>query len=151
VVPFLQRANLVSDPPPCDLAPYLAKIVEAAGDRIKTAGDILEYRDFFTPDDQLAYDEKAFDKRIRGAAEATGLLTKVRERLAVIEPFSAANLEAMVHDLVKSENIQIGNLIHPMRLAMTGKSVGFGLFETLEILGRERCLGRIERGLARAR
>jgi len=36
-----------------------------------------------------------------------------------------------------------------VRVAVTGKAVGFGMFETLEILGRERCLARIERALAR--
>jgi glutamyl-tRNA synthetase len=149
VVPFLQKANRVSDPPPCDLAPYLTRIVEAAGDRIKTAGDILEYRDFFTPDEELPYDEKAFDKRIRNVAESVEILKKFRAALAVVEPFAADSLETLVHDFVAAQNVQIGQLIHPLRLAVTGKSVGFGLFETLAILGRERCLARMDRAVSR--
>jgi glutamyl-tRNA synthetase len=149
VVPFLKRASLASDPPSCDLAPYLTRIVEAAGDRIKTAGDILEYRDFFTPDEQLVYDEKAFDKRIRGDSEAVGLLGKLRARLAAVEPFTSESLETLIHDFVAAEGIQIGQIIHPLRLAVTGKTVGFGLFETLAILGRPRCLARIDRAIAR--
>ena len=51
----MQRAGLVADPPPCDTAPYVTRILEAAGDRVKVAGDILDYDDFFVADDQLRY------------------------------------------------------------------------------------------------
>ena len=68
----------------------MTEIVRAAGDRIKVAGDILDYPDFFVPDDQLPYDETAFEKRIRKPPEAAGLLRKFRERLAAAEPFDAA-------------------------------------------------------------
>jgi glutamyl-tRNA synthetase len=149
LVPFLQRAGLVADPPPCEVAPYLTQIAQAAGDRIKTAGDILEFRDFFTSDERLVYDEKAFDKRIRGAPEAAGLLTKFRARLADAEPFTAENIERVLQDFIAAEGIPIGPFIHPLRLAVTGKTVGFGLFETLAILGRERCLARIDLALKR--
>ena len=44
VLPFLQQAGYVANPPPCDTAPQLTRILESAGDRIKVAGDIL--RDF---------------------------------------------------------------------------------------------------------
>src|SRR6185369_10616733 len=65
LIPYLQQAGLLSKPVDCDVGPVLAKIVEAAGDRIKVYGDILNYVDFFTADDKLAYDEDAFTKRIR--------------------------------------------------------------------------------------
>ena len=65
MLPFLQKAGLVSDPPPCDIGPKLTRIIEASGDRLKIAGDILAYADFFfVPDDLLTYDEKDFDKRV---------------------------------------------------------------------------------------
>ncbi len=75
VVPFLQAAKLVPDPPPCDTAPYVTRIVEAAGDRVKVAGDILDFDDFFVADDELRFDESALDKRLRkpaGGARTTG-------------------------------------------------------------------------------
>ena len=71
VVPFLQRAKLVADPPPCDTAPYVTRILEAAGDRVKVAGDILDFDDFFVADDQLQFDEAALDKRLRKPAGST--------------------------------------------------------------------------------
>jgi glutamyl-tRNA synthetase len=148
VLPFLQKVGCVADPPPCDTAPYLTKIVEAAGDRIKIAGDILDYADFYVADDKLIYDEKAFEKRINKPADARSLLAKFKEELATVEPFAARSLEAALKRFVESEDIKIGQIIHALRVAVTGKGVGFGMFETLEILGRDRCLNRIERALA---
>jgi glutamyl-tRNA synthetase len=45
--------------------------------------------------------------------------------------------------------VQIGQIIHVLRVAVTGKAVGLGMFETLEILGRQSVLARIEQALAR--
>ncbi len=125
------------------------RIVEAAGARIKVAGDVLDYSDFFTADEELSYDEKAFDKRLRKPPEAAGLLRKYRDRLAAAECFDAASLEEGLGRFVESEGIKVGQVIHAIRVAVTGKAVGFGLFETLSILGKERCLARIDRALTR--
>jgi glutamyl-tRNA synthetase len=149
LVPYLQRAGVVSDPPSCDLAPKLGRIIEAAGDRIKVAGDVLDYADFFLPADRVPYDEAAFDKRIKQPAEAAGLLAAFRDRLKTQEPFDAPALERLLHDFVAAEGIQAGQIIHALRVALTGKAVGFGLFDCLAIVGREDCVARIDRALAR--
>ena len=147
VLPYLQKVAAVSSPPPCDVADKLSSILTAAGDRIKVAGDILEYTDFFTADGQLPYDEKAFEKRLRKPEEAVVLLKDFRDQLANVDPFDAATIDKLLHDFVESKGIKIGQIIHAVRVAATGKAVGFGVFETLEILGRERALARIDRAL----
>ncbi len=144
-LPYLQKAGLAD----ASALPTVAAIVKAAGDRLKVAGDILDYADFFTPDDQLPYDEAAFDKRLRKPPEAAPLLRKFRDRLAVIEPFDHAALDAEMQQFVESEKIKIAQIIHALRLAVTGKAIGFGMFETLAILGKQRSLARIDRSLAR--
>src|SRR3954465_11601311 len=78
-VQFLKRAKLISDPPSCDTAPYVTKILEAAGDRVKVAGDVLDFDDFFMPDARGKYEDAAFDKRIRKPANARELLAKYRD------------------------------------------------------------------------
>jgi glutamyl-tRNA synthetase len=150
VVPFLQRAKLVADPPPCDTAPYVTQLLQAAGDRLKVAGDILDFDDFFVADDALRFDAAALDKRLRKAATAVELLTKYRSELETVEPFTAERLEQMTHEFVASQGVKIGDIVHAVRVAVTGKAVGFGLFDTLAILGRERCLARIDRALVLA-
>jgi glutamyl-tRNA synthetase len=149
VLPFLQRAGLVTSPPPCDIAPKLTRIVEAASNRIKTSGDILSFTDFFAPDDQLAYDEDAFTKRVR-PAESVELLKTYRTVLATFEPFEPAPLEQFTQEFIASQGKKIGDIVHPLRVALTGKGVGLGLFDTLAILGRESSLKRIDLAVQRA-
>jgi glutamyl-tRNA synthetase len=142
---FLQKAGIAD----ARALPTVTAIIEAAGDRIKVAGDILDYTDFFTPDERLPIDEAAFDKRLRKPPEAAPLLRKFRDRLAVVDPFDARTLEGEMQKFIDSEGIKVAQIIHALRFAVTGKSVGFGMFETLAILGRDRSLARIDRALGR--
>jgi glutamyl-tRNA synthetase len=150
-LPYLEATLLLTPPPTDEDRGYVGRIVRAAGDRIKVAGDILEYSDFFTPDDQLLYDQRAFEKRLQKPDEASGLLTEYRERLAVLDAFDAFTAESLETDMrsyAEEKEIKIGQIIHAVRVAVTGKAVGFGLFEAMEILGKERCLARIDRALS---
>jgi glutamyl-tRNA synthetase len=149
IVPYLEKAGALSAPPPDDEVARVREILRAAGDRIKAAGDILDYDFFFVTDDRLQYDEAAFEKRIRTPPEAAGLLRKFRDRLATVEPFDAGTLDKSMQDFLTSEGIAIGQIIHALRVSVTGKAIGFGLFETLAILGRDRCLARIDLALNR--
>jgi glutamyl-tRNA synthetase len=148
VLPYLQRAGLAPSSPPPEFHEKLTEILNAAGDRLKVAGDVLDCADFFTPDDQLPYEDKAFEKRLQKPTDAAGLLGKFRRRLETVEPFDAQTLDRLLHDFVETEGIKIGQIIHAVRVAVTGKAVGFGMFETLAILGRESCLARIDRALS---
>jgi glutamyl-tRNA synthetase len=143
---FLQQAKLVPTPAPCDVGPLLTRIVEAAGDRLKVFGDILAYADFFFQD-EIKYDEKAVEKNLRKAGAAE-LLRDFRAKLAALEPYDVPSLEKMLHDFVAEKQIKTGDVIHAVRVATTGKSVGPGLYDCLEILGKEKCLKRIDKALA---
>ncbi len=145
-LPFLESAKLAASPPSSDQQQTAEKIITAAGDRIKVAGDILQFADFFLPDDRLEYDEQAFDKHLRQSGGAE-LLAKFRDRLAAAERFDAASLEALMQQFVAAEQIKIGQVIHAVRVAVTGKSVGLGLFDTLAIVGKDRCLRRVDRAI----
>jgi glutamyl-tRNA synthetase len=148
MLPYLQRASLVSTPAPCEVGPKLSRIVEAAGDRLKVFGDIVAYADFFFADD-VVVDEKAFEKSLRkpGAVE---LLKSFRDRLALVEPFDVPHLEAALQAFVAEQGIKIGDIIHAIRVATTGKAVGAGLYDCLDILGKDVCLARIDRAVAKA-
>ena len=147
LLPFLEKAKVIPAPPPADAKDKVGKIAQAAGDRIKTAGDILDYADFFRPDDQLVYDDKAFDKRLHKAPDSVKLLTKFKDILAGATAFDAASLEKLLQDFVGAEGIKVNQIIHALRVAVTGKEIGFGLFDTLALVGKDHCLARIERAL----
>ena len=147
VLPYLQQAGLIDSPPPCDTGPKLAQIVTAAGDRIKVAGDILDFDDFFLPDDALEYNEKSFQMRFVKIPAAVEFLGEFADRLASIEPFEPAKIEEGLKAFLEEKEMQIGEVIHGLRVAVTGKPVGFGMFETMAILGPESCQKRIKRAV----
>ncbi len=148
-LPYLEGAGWIGSPPdPADRE--LARgVVAAAGERLKLAGDVLDYEEFFVPEEKLTYDEKAFDKRIRNAADAALLLAELREALARSDPFAPELLEALFRRFVEERELTLGAVVHAVRVAVSGKAVGFGLFDILALLGRERTVARIDRALAR--
>ncbi len=147
-LPYLVQTGFAQDTPE-NLA-LVERIVTAAGDRIKVAGDILDYTNFFTDDNKLACDEKAFAKELSRPGTAL-LLAKFRDQLSTVEPFDPPALEKLMRDFTAAQGIKVGQIIHVLRLAVTGKTVGFGMFDTMAILGRERCLRRIDLALERSR
>jgi glutamyl-tRNA synthetase len=130
----------------CPGRTMVTQIVSEAGPRLTVAGDIVNYVDFFLDDDRLPHDEKAFDKHVR---KAPGLLRKARAVLASTAPFDAGALKTAVEAFAEAEGVKAGPVSQTLRVAVTGKEIGFGTYETLAILGRERCLARIDRALGR--
>jgi len=139
--PFIEQAGLHDG--------KLPLVVQAAADRIKIAGDILDYVAFFVSAEQLTYDDGAFDKRLRIPVEAPELLRKFAVALDAVEPFDAKTIEACLQNFVVAEGIGHAQIVHALRVAITGKGAGFGLFDSVAILGRSECVLRIERALAR--
>jgi glutamyl-tRNA synthetase len=146
VLPYLQRAGLVANPVPDDVCRKVSAIVEGAGPRLTVAGDILDYPYFFQVDEAVAYDDKAFDKHVRKAPD---LLRKAREVLAAAAPFDAPTLKARVEEFAQAEGVKAGPVSQTLRVAVTGRDVGISAYDTLAILGRERCQARIDRALGR--
>jgi len=146
VLPYLKKAGLVSGPVSEALRQRVAKVVLAAGDRLKLAGDILNWPEFFVADEELPYNDKDLEKAVRkdGTPER---LARFQQWLAKAEPFEAEALEQLTQAFIAAEGIKPGDIVHAVRVAVTGKSVGLGLFEGLAILGRQSCLNRIRRTL----
>lgn len=151
VLPFLERVGWIEDPADEATRRYVGRLVEAAGDRIKIAGDVLDYEELFGADDAYPWDEAAFDKRILRPDGAVELLAAFRRDLAATDASSAADFEAQMRRFVEARGVKLGAIIHAARVAATGKPVGFGMFEILELLGRERVLARLDRALTHAR
>jgi glutamyl-tRNA synthetase len=148
-LPYLQRAGLLPPVPTAAQRQTVHQVVQAAGERLKVAGDILEYAYFFVADEHVRYDEAAFAQRLRMPPEAAGILRRARASLQTVEPFTATTLEQWLQDFIQAEGIRPGQIVHALRVAVTGKTQGFGLFEILAILGKPQCLARIERVLTR--
>jgi glutamyl-tRNA synthetase len=145
MLPFLVKAGLVSDPAPPETVATVRKVIEAAGDRLKVAGDILAYADFFLVDSPTM-DEAAVKQRLAKAGTKP-LVAAYAAALRGIEPFEPIPLEAALKQVVEEAGVKVGDLIHAVRVAVTGKTVGPGLYDCLAILGREKSLARIDAAL----
>lgn len=148
MVPFVERAGLTAVPATSADKQTLTQVIEAAGDRLKVSGDIIAYAEPFL-NDAIDYDAEALAKRL-GDASSRERLVRLAEKLATVEPFEPAALEAAVHAFVESEGIKLADVIHALRVASTGKPVGAGLFDCLAILGREKTAKNIARALTAA-
>jgi glutamyl-tRNA synthetase len=82
------------------------------------------------------------------ASAAPGLLDRARARFAAQDDWSAAALEQAARDLAESEGAKLGQVAQPLRAAVTGSAQSPGLFEVLEVLGKDEVLGRISDALA---
>jgi glutamyl-tRNA synthetase len=148
-LPYLERAGWLTAPVSDDARAYVARIVEALGDRIRVFGDILLQAPFFFGD-EVAFDDKAFAKRVL-APGAADRLADYRGWLADQTAFDAPSLEKGTQDLMAAKGLALGDIVHAVRIAVTGVPVGPGLFDTLAVLGKQTCLRRIDRTLAKAR
>jgi glutamyl-tRNA synthetase len=143
VVEALRGAGLLDgDAGPAQRA-YVARVVAIMGERLRLPKDVLTYGDFFFRD-EIAYDPQAVRKQFHGEA-TVAMLGRLRDALARVEPFEVGGIEKAVRNTAAALGVESKDVIHPVRVALTGKTVGPGLFELIEVLGKERVLTRLDR------
>ncbi len=140
----LEARGLWSDSTPDT---YYRRVIELMHERLKVFTDIADSGSYFFTED-YPVDEKAARKRLQkeGAAEK---LKAIRDRFAALDDFSADALESALRATADAFGVGAGEFIHPVRVAVSGLPGGPGLFEMLELLGKERVLRRIDRALTR--
>jgi len=151
VLPYLQKAGLVAAPVSDDTRARVSRIIEALGDRIKVFGDVLLQARFFFGD-AVSFDDKAFRKRVL-APGAIERLADFRAWLATLDPsaFDAASLERATQELLAARGWELADVVHAVRVAVTGSAIGPGFFDCLSIIGQDLCLRRIDLALEKAR
>jgi len=141
VLPFLKGEGLVAEPLSPSVRARIEAVIVALGDRLKIFSDILKSgRFFFT--DTLALEPEAVKKRLRKEG-VPSMLLDLEEVLAQVEPYDVATLEKSVHDYAERTGRKMGDVVNPLRVAVTGQGVGPGLYDCLFILGRDAVLARI--------
>ncbi|KUJ64603.1 glutamate--tRNA ligase [Streptomyces albus subsp. albus] len=122
-----------------------AALAELAQTRLTVLSDITANVDFLFLDEPVS-DEASWAKAMKPGADA--LLRTARERLAAAD-WSAEALKDAVLAAGEEHGLKLGKAQAPVRVAVTGRTVGLPLFESLEVLGRERTLARVDAALAR--
>ncbi|MDR7447882.1 MAG: glutamate--tRNA ligase [Armatimonadota bacterium] len=143
----LQDAGLVPRPASAADRAYVARVVEVLGDRLKVGADVLAYGDFFFTD-TVRVDPQAAAQHL-ARPETRELLRTLADRVAAQgDGWDRAKAEEAVRGLAAERGVSSRAIIHPARVALTGKTVGPGLFELMEVLGRERVVQRLRAAAA---
>lgn len=143
-LPFLQTRGLVPDEPDAGTINYVTEVVKTVRSRVHTLAELADAASYFFTDN-FTYEEKGVRKFFK--PETAELLARGREVLAGVEPFDLPNVEAAYRGLIAELGIPGGALIHPTRLAVSGRTVGPGLFDIMVTLGKDRCLARLDRAV----
>ena len=143
--PLIEEAGLWDDAFSGPRREWFHKTLVALAARARRLEDFIDRgRPFLDPSDEIDYDEKAAKKHLKGEGLADHLKSWLA-RMAEIEPWETEPLEHALRTLAAERDVSPGKLIHPTRLALTGTGVGPGIFEVLELVGRERSQRRLER------
>jgi len=145
VIPFLREAGLLDGDIPAEKLEWIKEIVTAVGDRLKTLVQIVDYAGFFFMDD-LEYDEAAVKKRLK-KDYVPEMLTELKARFQAIEPFDEASIEDAIRSFAEESGLSASKIIHPLRVALSGKSVGPGIFETVALIGSEKVAQRLDKAM----
>ena len=121
---------------------YLGKVLDLYKIRIKTLSEFPPMTDCFFRED-FAYEDEG--KKHLEKPESREYLALLADRLAGITDFSHPTIEAVFREFAEERGIKIGPIVHPARMAVSGKTKGAGLFEMMEVLGRERVIARMRR------
>ncbi|MCX5667935.1 MAG: glutamate--tRNA ligase family protein, partial [Candidatus Omnitrophica bacterium] len=124
----------------------LLQIIEIHKMRIKTLAEFIPLTDYFFTDDYVI-DKKGAEKHL-SSEESRKILSEFARRLEGLTDFSHASTEALCRKMADDKNIKPAAIIHPTRVAISGKTAGAGLFEIMEILGKDMVLERMQRAAA---
>ncbi len=127
----------------------LTRLLQACAG-FRTFADLQKKIGFlFVQDQAIEYDPKAV-KKVLAKNDNAGfsILAQTQTKLESLEHFTKASIEALVKDLCDSLDTKMGNIAQPIRVAVSGSTVSPSIGETLELLGKERTLNRINKCLA---
>jgi glutamyl-tRNA synthetase len=138
VIPRLVERNMI-EPNTADKDSIIA-LVRLFQARMTTLADFADWADFFFKNEVCvdpALREKYFSR------DFSREFTLFRQRMDALEPFTVAGIEACFRDMVKELGMEAKVLIHPIRVALTGKTIGPGLFDVIYHLGKKRTHDRL--------
>ncbi len=123
---------------------YLMSIIGMLKERCKRMSDFVAMSEYFFHN-EFEYDKKAVKKRFNPtAAERMKLLA---DKFEALDNFKTENIESALSALAEELEIKKGELIHPVRLAVSGLSFGPSLYHMLEAIGKQEVIARMKKGI----
>jgi glutamyl-tRNA synthetase len=143
VMPYLVQEKILSEGQTLDMN-WLSKAVMTLRERAKTLVELARSLRYYISED-VEYNEKAKAKFLN--EKSLSYLVELKDRLSHIGDFSVPELERVFKEIVDKHGVKLGNVAQPVRVAMTGGTESPGIFEVLEIVGKEKTLKRLERAI----
>ena len=140
-LPFLIRAEILPKDPSPELREYAGRVMLLEHEKVKLLADVVKLTDFFFTD-LPQYEEKSVAKWLKRDGVAD-YLADAGARLADLKDWSHDPIEATVLAAAQANGRERGEMTHPMRVAVSGRETGPGLYEMMAVLGRERTLHRL--------
>jgi glutamyl-tRNA synthetase len=143
VMPFLIKEKVIHEGQALDKE-WLSKAIATLKERSRTLVELAHSLRFYIAED-IEYNEKAKSKFLN--EKSLPYLIDVREAFTRLDNFIAPEIEKVLVTLVEKHNTKLGNLAQPVRVAITGKAESPGIFEVLEIVGKEKTLRRLDKAI----
>jgi glutamyl-tRNA synthetase len=119
----------------------LKKAIPYVKTRVQTLVEFAEAMDYFYRD--VVMDAQLAAKFL--TTETTPYLKRLAAAITKVEPFTHAELDRVVRAWLEQENLKMKQVAQPARLALTGRAQSPGLFEVMEVLGKQETLRRLEK------
>ncbi len=144
VMPYLEAAGLATERD----RGYVEQVIPLVQERIRKLSDAVEFTDFFFAD-SLEFDSSLLIQKGMTAESSLAALRAARERVAGLARWDRTALEELLRPLAEELGVKTGQLFGVLRVASTGRTAAPPLFETMEVLGRERVMPRLDAAEAR--
>lgn len=144
VRPFLIKEEIIKEDQVLDKA-WLAKAVRTLQERAKTLVELAASLRYYISED-VVYNDKAKEKFLN--EKSRELLKELKDGFSSISEFSKPEIENLFKSIVEKHGVKLGALAQPVRVAMTGGTESPGIYEVLEVLGKEKVLTRLEKAIS---
>ena len=140
-LPFLYKTGLIKEDTHQGQSPTTLQILLNMRERLKKFSDLPALTDFFFRD-SIVLTEEAREKIFLKKTNSY-LLQQLYQGLQELNPFEEKTLENLFQAIIQKEGLKLGDLVHPVRAAITGKTSSPGIFTTMVLLGKNRVMKRL--------
>lgn len=136
LAPFLKAKGIE-----IQTGPFIEGAIKTLLPRSKTLNEMAEGALFYFRE-PIEYEEKAAAKFLK--PEAVGFLKLLCEKIQLLDAFDQKHLEGPFLDVMAQTGLKLGKIAQPVRVALTGKTASPGIFEIIEVLGKEKTIRRLQ-------
>lgn len=143
VIPFLIKDGTIKEGDKLDID-WLSKAIRTLKERAKTLVELAKMLRYYIAE-EVEYEEKARQKFLN--TTSMPYLVEIRHSLDSLTEFTTQQIENLFKEMIARHNIKLGQVAQPVRVAMTGGTESPGIFEVIEIMGKEKALKRLDKAI----